>query len=176
MLRTAIEVAIPLRDARECALQEIAQGPLVGGREAPEGLRGLAHARANPVAELRSERGENDVLDSAVVQVGPACDEAARFEPVDDPGNVGVVAVEGGCQFVHGYGGVWFHLQEGGGLRRVEIELRSGGEEAPALAHHELMEEGPGLVGRRPSLSRASCRGHGHTVYLMWSMVDSIKV
>ena len=72
------------------------------------------------------------MLHAAVVGIGLAGDEPARLEPVDEPGDVRVVAGEDAASSFIGSGES--QLQQRPGLRGVQLELGGRDEEAPALA------------------------------------------
>ncbi len=53
------------------------------------------------------------------------------------------------CEFVHRHRPAGLHLRERTHLRGMQIELGRERQESPALAHHQLMQERPCLLGRR---------------------------
>jgi hypothetical protein len=92
--------------------------------------------------------GELDQPRPPVAGVGPAGYVAALLEPVDDAGDVGVVAVHRGREVPHRAGlGEEAHHDR---LRRAQVELgRDRGKARLPFHEHDPGEERPGLA-RRP--------------------------
>ena len=79
-------------------LQNPRQRTLVLGREPGKLGRGFGHAREHRRAQSLAFARHHQHLDPPVAGTGPALDQTARLQPVDDPGDVGCVAGEAACQ------------------------------------------------------------------------------
>ena len=118
------------------ALQEAALDPLLTGRE-------------HLVAESDAGGCERQRLHAAVVRGAAALHEAARLEPVDEPGHVRRVAEEPVGQNAHRDRLVRVEHAQRVCLREAEAELGQRRAGLHALGHSDLEEELLRLVGGR---------------------------
>ena len=117
----------------------------LGGQTLDSGRR-PCHPCAHRVADLEPERCRHDVLDAAVPLARTPGHEPTRLEPVDDTRHVGAVAREVCGDLVHRRARLLVELHQRTGLRRMQLELRGGVEEAPTLGEQKLTQQRPCLV------------------------------
>lgn len=122
-------------------------------------------AGQHPFAQPPSGCGQYEMLHASVLGAGLAGDESPRLEPVDEPGDVGVVAREERGELGHRQRRL--ELKESSRLRRVEVKL-SGGDEKPApVLSKEGAKESPDLSWR---FHLAYIDGRSHARYSIESI------
>jgi len=80
---------------------------------------------------MPSRSGQDNVLDPTVVRAWLACDESPDLEPIDQTGDVRVVAGQSRGELVHRQSRV--QLQEGARLGGVQVELGGRRQKSPPL-------------------------------------------
>lgn len=142
--------------------QEVTQLALLVGRETVKASGRSRDAGQHPFAQPTSGCGQDDVLHAAVLAARLAGDESPRFEPVNEPGDVRVVAREERGELGHRQRRV--QLKKRSRLGRVEVKL-SGGDEKPApVLSKESAKQFPDL-SRRFNLTDVHGRLHSRAFY-----------
>lgn len=100
-----------------------------------------------PVVLPSSSFCQDDVFDATVVGAGMPGDESSSLEPVDEAGDIRVVARQKRGEFVHRQRRG--QLQEGSRLGWVQVKLGGRDEKSPPLLSKESAHQCPNLPGRR---------------------------
>jgi hypothetical protein len=137
--------------------QKVSQLTLLVRGETLKAAGRLPDTGQHPFAQPPAGCGKDDMLDAPVLGARLAGDEPPRLEPVNEPGDVGVVAGEERGELGHRHRRV--QLKKSSRLRRVEVKL-SGGDEKPApVLSKESAKQFPDLSRR---LHLADGRGRLH--------------
>ncbi len=129
---------------------------LVGG-ETLEAPGRSPDASQHPFAQPASRRGQDNMLHAPVVGARLAGDESPRLEPIDEPGDVRIVARQERGELGHRQRRV--ELEQSSRLRRMEVELSGGDEKPPPVLSKESAKQFPDL-GRRLHLAGVRDRLH----------------
>ncbi len=105
--------------------------PLFSAGEPLESTRRSAHAFQQLAAQPAASSCECDSLDAPVVWIRVAGDQSPRLEPVDESGDVRVIARQDRREFGHGQRRG--ELQQSPCLRRMQVQLGGCDEKAPTL-------------------------------------------
>jgi hypothetical protein len=131
------------RAAPDHLAQEVSQLTLLVSREALEARSRSPDAGQQAFAQPPSGFGQHDMLDAPVLGARAAGDESPRLEPVDEPGDVGVVAREERGELGHRQRRP--QLKQSSRLRRVEVKLSGGDEKSSPVLSKECAEQLPDL-------------------------------
>ena len=123
--------------------QEVSQLTLLVSRETLEARSRSPDAGQHAFAQPSSGFGQDDMLDAPVLGARSAGDEAPRLEPVDEPGDVGVVAREERGELGHRQRRL--QLKQSSRLRGVEVKLSGGDEKSSPVLSKECAEQPPDL-------------------------------
>lgn len=126
--------------------QEVPQLTLFVGGETLKASSRPCDARQHPFAQPPSRRRQDDMLHAPVVGARPAGDESSPLEPVDEPGDVRVVARKKRGELGHRQRRV--ELKQSSRLRRVEVKLGGGDEKPAPVLSKESAKQSPHLGGR----------------------------
>lgn len=123
-----------------------------------------------PLPQPPAGGGEYDVTDPAVRRALLARDEAAGLEPVDEAGDIRVIASELGGELVHRE--CVRKLQQRARLRRMEVDLGRSDEKPAPLLSEQCAEQRAhlGLYVRRVDSGR-----HRVGVYLRSLKIEKLK-
>jgi hypothetical protein len=129
-------------------------------------------AGQHPFAQPTTGCSQYEMLHASVLGARLAGHESPRLEPVDEPGDVRVVACEERGELGHRQRR--FELKKSSRLRRVEVKL-SGGDEKPApVLSKESAKQSPDL-SLRFNLAYIDGRLHP-TILLRVSIVDKLNL
>jgi hypothetical protein len=133
--------------------QEVTELTLLVGGETLKAVGRSRDARQHPFAQPPSGGSEDDVLHPPVLGARLASDESSRLEPVNEPGDVRVIAREERSELGHRQRRI--QLKKSSRLRRVKVK-RGGSDEksAPVLSKEDAKQS--------PDLSRRLHRGGVH--------------
>ncbi len=123
--------------------QEVSELTLLVRRETLEARGRSPDAGQHAVAQPTSGFGQDDMLDAPVLGARAAGDESPPLEPVDEAGDVGVVAREERGELGHRQRRL--QLKQSSRLRRVEVMLSGGDEKSSPVLSKECAEQSPRL-------------------------------
>jgi hypothetical protein len=126
--------------------QEVTQLALLVRRETLKAPGRSPDAGQHPFAQPTSGRSQDDMLHAPVLAARLAGDESPRLEPVNEPGDVRVVAREERGELGHRQRRV--QLKKSSRLRRVEVKLNGGDEKPAPVLSKENAKQSPDLSRR----------------------------
>jgi len=145
--------------------QEVTQLTLLVRGETLKAPGGSPDTGQHPLAQPPPGCSQDDMLDAPVLGARLAGDESPRLEPVNEPGDIRVVAREEHGELSHRQRRV--QLKKSSRLGRVKVKLCSGDEKPAPVLSKESAKQFPDLSRR---LRLADFRGRLHARHSIESL------